>query len=91
MKDSNKTLKEWVKIAQPYDPSAHSRESFLERITPNLEEQFSEQYTEEFGKLIKERGVYFITDFSIRRVIREPKIKLSLCGKEELPTISLRC
>ena len=68
MKTDNVTLKELIKIATPFDPSSHSRENFLDRITPELEQQFSEQYTEEFENLIKERGVYFITDFSTRRI-----------------------
>ena len=91
MKNSNVTLKELIEIATPFDPTAHSRENFLERITPELEQQFSEQYTEEFENLIKEKGVYFITDFSTKKIYGESKIKLSLCGKDKLPTISLKC
>lgn len=89
MKGNNVTLQELIEIATPFDPSSHSKQFFLERITPDLEKQFSEQYTEEFENLITERGVYFITDFSTRRVYTKPKIKLSLCGKENLPTISI--
>ena len=91
MKTDNVTLKELIEIATPIDKTAYTRENFLSRITPELEKDFSEKYTEQFKRLIEEKkAVYFIINFTKAKIMTSnPTIKLSTCGKEELPTISL--
>lgn len=92
MSKDNVTLKALVQIAKPYDESSHCKETFLKNITPELEKQFAAQYSEEFEKQIEEKGVYFIVNHLKGRFGDDkPTIKLIMCGREKLPTISLNC
>ena len=89
-RDGIPTLEALVQIATPYERHAYTREVFLQYITPELEEKFSELYTEEFGDAIEEKGVYFIVNYQKPSIFpRSRTIRIGLCGQEGLPTISL--
>lgn len=68
------------------------RNFFLRKIreNPELEYNFQEQLTEEFKAQMEEKGVYFIVNI-IRAGLtkKKPTLRLSICGQEEVPTISL--
>ena len=92
IKENSTTLRELIELATPFDESSHSKEVFLQKITPELEEEFSEKYTEEFKKMIQKKGLYFIVNISkIKTIAEKTTIKLSTCGPENVPTISLNC
>jgi len=84
------TLRALIEIATPYVECSYVKEHFLQNITPELEEQFVELYTEEFEKAMEAKGLYFIVNYPKSSFVRrDPSIRLFMCGRDELPTIAL--
>lgn len=94
MTRDNTILEAIAKEAEPYDPSVANYGDLLEIINkdPGLKTQLKEKMTDEFLKKINEVGkCYFvINNVSYKHKIKsEKEVKLSYCGKEKKPLISI--
>lgn len=97
MKNNNEkvatTLMELAERAIPYDEGSHNKSTFIQiiRANPELEKSFEEQYSEEFKKQVEKKGIAFITNGISIKTQKNIKIKLRLsyCGKEEMPVIGI--
>lgn len=87
-------LKTLAEKAKPYDPSTYRTKYFVEIVNenPKLQEQFKEVITEEFLKRIEEVGeCYFVINnrsYKSKKKLRK-QVRVSLCGPERAPLISV--
>ena len=94
MTRDNITLEALAKEATPYDPSVCGQGKLLELVKkyPNLGEQFQQLVTEEFLERVNEVGkCYFVINNKSykARIILPKNIRISYCGQERNPLISI--
>ena len=94
MTRDNTILEAIAKEAEPYDPSVANYGDLLEIINkdPGLKTQLKEKMTDEFLKKIDEVGkCYFVINNKSykARIILPKNIRISYCGQERNPLISI--